>query len=58
MSRFCSFGGNQDKRTKTLGLVLMATGLVILLLSVPSWLWASALGIVLVSVGYLIWRFG
>jgi len=25
---------------------------------VPSWLWASVLGILLISIGYLIWRFG
>ena len=36
----------------------MAAGLLILLLSVPSWLWASLVGILLVSVGFLVWRFG
>ena len=59
MSRFCFFGGKNGNRTsKNIGLVLMAAGMLILLLSVPSWLWASFLGIVLVSIGFLIWRFG
>lgn len=59
MSRFCFSGGKNGNRTaKNIGLVLMAAGMLILLLSVPSWLWASFLGIVLVSIGFLIWRFG
>jgi len=58
MGRFCAFGGNGNHTTRIAGLVLMAAGLIILLLSVPSWLWASVLGILLISVGYLIWRFG
>lgn len=58
MGRFCFFGGNGNRSTKILGLVLMAAGVLILLLSVPSWLWASVLGVLLVSIGFLIWRFG
>ena len=46
MGRFCAFGGNGNRSTRILGLVLMAAGVLILLLSVPSWLWASALGVV------------
>ena len=58
MGRFCAFGGNGNRSTRILGLALMAAGVLILLLSVPSWLWSSVLGVVLVSVGFLIWRFG
>ena len=56
MGRFCFYGGGRGIRT--LGLVLMAAGFLILLLSVPSWMWASIAGVVLISVGFLFWRFG
>lgn len=56
MGRFCFNGGGRG--AKALGIVLMAAGFLILLLSVPSWMWASLAGIVLISVGFLIWRFG
>ncbi len=56
MGRFCYYGGGRG--IKTLGIVLMAAGFLILLLSMPSWMWASLAGIVLVSVGFLCWRFG
>lgn len=56
MGRFCGLGSGRSP--KTVGLVLMGVGLLILVLSVPSWMWASVLGIVMVSVGFLIWRFG
>ena len=55
MGRFCYRGG---RGIKTRGLVLMAAGFLILLLSVPSWMWASLAGIALVSLGFLFWRFG
>lgn len=58
MGRFCFCGGKGNRSTKIIGLVLMAAGVLILLLSVPSWLWASVLGVLLVSIGFLIWRFG
>ena len=57
MGRFCwPRSGNRTMRA--VGIALMAAGLALILLSVPSWLWASVLGVVLVSVGFLIWRFG
>ncbi|MGN0803428.1 MAG: hypothetical protein ACI4MF_12615 [Candidatus Faecivicinus sp.] len=56
MGRFCG-PRNGSRTTRTIGIVLMAAGLVLLLLSVPSWMWATLLGIVLISVGFLIWRF-
>ena len=56
MGRFCYYGGGRG--IKTLGFVLMAAGFLILLLSMPSWMWAAILGIALISVGFLIWRFG
>ena len=56
MGRFCFYG--RGRRVKTMGVVLMGAGFLILLLSVPSWMWASIAGIVLVSIGFLFWRFG
>ena len=58
MGRFCMFREGGNRNAKTLGVVLMCAGVLLLLLSVPSWLWASTFGVVLISVGYLIWRFG
>ena len=57
MGRFCMRRGGGGKAAKTIGLALMATGLVLLLVSVPSWMWASILGMLLISIGFLIWRF-
>ena len=56
MGRFCFYG--KGRGVKTIGVVLMGAGFLILLLSVPSWMWASITGIVLVSIGFLFWRFG
>ena len=58
MGRFYAFGGGGNRGARTVGLVLMLSGVVVLLVSVPSWLWASVLGILLISIGFLIWRFG
>jgi len=38
--------------------VLMGADFLILLLSMPGWMWASLAGIALISVGFLFWRFG
>jgi len=58
MGRFYAFGSGGNRGVRTVGAVLMLVGAVLLLVSVPSWLWASVLGILLISIGYLIWRFG
>lgn len=55
MGRYSFQGGHRPARV--LGIVLMASGLLLLLVSVPSWMWATILAIVLISVGFLIWRF-
>lgn len=57
MGGFCFFRGSGNKTAKAIGIAMMATGVLILLLSVPSWLWASLLGILLTGAGFLIWRF-
>ena len=30
---------------------------ILLILSLPSWFWFTGLGLLLVGVGYLLWRF-
>ena len=39
------------------GIALMVIGLLMFLVFVPRWVWTSALGVVLISVGFLLWRF-
>ena len=57
MGGFCNFGGGQNRAARIVGVVLMVLGLILLLFSIPSWLWVSVLGILLISIGFLIWRF-
>jgi len=62
MSRFCSFGswkggGPGKPWPRTAGIVLMAAGALVLLLFVPYWVWTSVLAVVLISIGFLVWRF-
>ena len=52
----CGFRGRRNPN-KPAGIVLMAVGALLFLVFVPRWFWMSALGIVLISVGYLLWRF-
>ena len=57
MGRSCGYKpGNNG--TRIAGGVLMAVGVLIFLIFVPRWVWTSALGICLISIGYLMWRFG
>lgn len=54
MSNFC--GGGSTSRI--VGVVLMAIGVLVLVLFVPYWVWTSVLSVLLISIGFLIWRFG
>ena len=42
---------------KIAGIVLMVAGGLMLLIFVPRWVWMGALSVVLISVGFLLWRF-
>ena len=44
--------------TRIAGAVMMLVGALLFLIFVPRWVWTSALGVCLISVGYLLWRFG
>ena len=57
MGRSCGYrSGNSGARV--VGIVLMVVGVLMFLIFVPRWVWTSALGICLISVGFLLWRFG
>ena len=68
MSKFCrTTGGSASRsgntgsgntRSRIIGIVLIAIGALVLLLFVPYWVWSSVLAILLISIGFLIWRFG
>jgi len=58
MSNHCAgSGGSGSSRAKLIGVILMAVGALVLLLFVPYWVWTSVLSVVLISIGFLIWRF-
>lgn len=57
MGRCCEYKPRRSGARIT-GIVLMVIGALIFLLFVPRWVWKSALGICLISVGWLMWRFG
>lgn len=54
----CAGGGKgSGSRAKIIGVILMAVGALVLLLFVPYWVWTSVLSVVLISIGFLVWRF-
>lgn len=62
MGRYCAENTNYTKkgasRGKIIGAALMAGGVVVLLFFVPYWVWTAVLSVLLISVGFLLWRFG
>ena len=58
MAKKCTgSGGSSSSRAKIIGVILMAVGALVLLLFVPYWVWTSVLSVVLISIGFLVWRF-
>ena len=59
MNRACKDrrGGQRSGISRWFGLGLMLVGVILLLCSLPSWLWMSVLAILLISAGFLLWRF-
>ena len=51
------FRGGQCRKIRSSGPVLMIVGLLLLMCFLPKWVWVSVLGLVLISVGFLMWRF-
>ncbi len=56
VAKYCRFGGTGGG-LKLAGIALMAAGALMFLIFVPRWVWTSALGVVFISVGFLLWRF-
>lgn len=57
MRKYCFGSGGSDSKSRIVGIVLMAVGVLVLLLFVPYWVWTSVLAVLLISIGFLIWRF-
>ena len=53
----CWPGRKGPNISRIAGIALMVAGALTLLLFVPDWVWAGALAIVMISVGFLLWRF-
>ena len=56
MRMFCG-GSGGNSQAKLIGIVLMALGVLALLFFVPTWVWTSVLAVLLISIGFLVWRF-
>ena len=59
MNRACKDrrGGQRSGVSRWFGLGRVLVGVILLLCSLPSWLWMSVLAILLISAGFLLWRF-
>ena len=57
MARYCGYSNRGGGGRRALGAVLMAAGTLVFLIFVPRWVWLSALGVLMISVGFLLWRF-
>ena len=58
MGRFCGKKcGGSGSGTRVAGIVLMLVGALMFLIFVPRWVWTSALAVLFISVGFLLWRF-
>lgn len=42
---------------RTVGLWLMAVGLIVLVFFVPFWVWPAVLGAALLVIGFMLWKF-
>ena len=59
MNKACknNSGRGRNRYAKPVGIALMLAGVLLLMICVPYWLWTSVLSILLISVGFLLWRF-
>ena len=57
MARYCGYKRSGGGGLKLAGILLMLIGALMFLICVPRWVWTSALGVVFISVGFLLWRF-
>ena len=58
LMKTCSSGQNRKpKPTRILGVALMIAGTLMLLILVPHWVWTGFLAVLMISVGFLLYRF-
>ena len=57
MRLYCMRKKQGLKPTKIIGVVLMAAGALTLLVFVPHWIWTGFLAVLMISVGFLLYRF-
>ena len=50
-------GGRPRSRAGIVGIIMMVVDALLFLIFVPRWVWTGALGVVFISVGFLLWRF-
>ena len=57
MGYFCAPRRRGPNVPRVAGAIMMIVGALTLLIFVPRWVWTGALSILLISVGFLLWRF-
>lgn len=53
----CKTRKTTSKVPRLVGVALMAAGALVLLIFVPHWVWTGFLAVVMISVGFLLYRF-
>lgn len=57
MGMSCRPTRQKSKVPKIVGIALMAAGALMLLIFVPHWVWTGFLAVLMISVGFLLYRF-
>ena len=53
----CKPRGQASKVQRIVGVALMIAGALMLLIFVPHWVWTGFLAVLMISVGFLLYRF-
>lgn len=53
----CKSGKQPSKVQRIVGIALMIAGALMLLIFVPHWVWTGFLAVLMISVGFLLYRF-
>ena len=57
MRNRCGHVRRRASAARLAGAAMMAAGGLMLLILVPRWVWTGALSLLLISLGFLLWRF-
>ncbi len=57
MKTCCAPQNRGPKLTRIIGVALMIAGALMLLILVPHWVWTGFLAVLMISVGFLLYRF-